>query len=297
MIKFKQFLLVGLIITTAFFTGCSPKMYTTQYTKSPVVQLASDIQPTQTQGGIVVEMKPLDVNKEYEKPIYNQPINVTYTPVLSNTPVTEKKDNQIGFFYKLTPFSVTITNNTDHILRMKDSRVIFIDPKVEEPIMPINKERPENYSDMRNQFPIFDLEVSTWKKAYPMTATLEIDITRAITNILQQIKFINGFNTEIMPGMKYSGILLFPINPEKLSEGKISFIDMISKVDAAGNTTEKVRFDYKTNVSYAFSKSDPNTGKWIKINEDDYNKGLTSPEQYYYDSSQKKWVSGAPPKK
>jgi hypothetical protein len=292
MIKFRQVLLATPIVLAVILSGCSPKVFTAKYTKSPGIQLATNVKSAQTQGGITIDMKPLDLKSEYEKPFYNQPIHVTYTPFLAKEPVTEKRDNIVQFFYGRSPFSVTITNSTDHILRMKDSRVVFIDPKSDEPISPCSKEQPEMYTDMQNQFPVFNLELSSWLKAYPMTTTLGHDITLAITNIIQKVKFINGFNMEIMPGMKVSGILLFPIDPIKMSEGKISFIDMISKVDAAGNTTEKVRFDYNTDLFYRYYKLEPNTNTFVEIKEDDYNKGLLSPEVYTYDKTQKKWVLG-----
>jgi len=296
MIKIRQVLLAASVVSAVFLNGCAPKVFTSKYAKSPEIQLAANVKSAQTQGGITVDMKPLDKPAEYEKPFYTQPIHVTYTPFLAKEPVTETRDNKIEFFYGRSPFSVTITNSTDHILRMKDSRVVFIDPQSEEPISPCSKEQQEMYTDMANQIPIFNFELSTWQKAYPMTTTFSNDLYLAITNIIQKIKFINGFNMEIMPGMKVSGILLFPIDPVKMTNGKISFIDMISKVDAAGNTTEKVRFDYQTSLFYRYYKLEPNTNKFVEIKEEDYNKGKINPEVYTYDKAQKKWVLGAPQK-
>lgn len=294
--KFKHVLLAASVVSAAIFSGCSPKLYTTRYTKTPEIRLAQNVQSSQTQGGITIELKPLD-DKEYEKSFYKQKINVTYTPVLSSTPVTEAKEFIIQFYNKLTPFSVTITNNTDHILRMKDSRVVYIDPNSDEPVLALDKQGIKE--DIKNQIPTYNLTLLDLQKAYPQTlpASLEADLNKALIDIINQIKFINGFNMEIMPGMKVSGTLLFPIDPVKISEGKISFIDMISKTDAAGNAIEKVRFDYKTNLFYRYWKVDPNKNTWVETNEEDYNKGQSNPEKYYYDKTQKKWILGTPPKK
>ena len=296
--RIKTVLLTTSIVLVAFLNGCSPKIYTSKYSKEPIVQLAKDVSSLQTQGDITVELKPLDVNKEYEKSFYNQPINVTYIPKLGTTPVTEGRDNIIKLFYNRVPFTVTITNNTDHILRMGESRVVFIDPTTEEPIMAISGVEQELYTDIKSFFPIYNELLAYWQKAYPLTNTLDGDLKLGIMNIIQKIKFINGFNTEIMPGMKFSGILLFPVNTEKIKEGKISFIDMISKVDATGKPTLKVRFDYQTKLTYNYYKTDPNTNNnWVKISLEDFNKGISTPDNYYYDKTQKKWVLGAPTKK
>ena len=102
---------------------------------------------------------------------------------------------------------------------------------------------------------------------------------------------------EILPGMKTSGYVFFPVKPEKISDGKISFIDMVSKTDAAGNPASKVRFDYKVKSLTYYYKVDPNTNTWAAIKEDEYNKGLTTPEKFWWDKKQKLWISGEPPKK
>ena len=295
-IKKNLMLLIALsFVSAVIFSGCSPKLSTARYYKTPEIRLAQNVQSSQTQGGITIEMKPLD-NKEYEKPFYVQNIDVTYTPVLSSTPATKVETVVISFFYKLTPFSVTISNNTDHILRMGASKVVYINPNSDEPILALDKLSIRE--DIKNQIPIYNYMLSNIQTKYPQTHSdfLGMELQKAISDIINQIKFINGFDKEIMPSMKVSGILAFPIDPEKISEGKISFIDMISKTDAAGNATEKVRFDYKTSLFYHYWKMDPNTTS-VEIKEDEYNKGLSNPDKYYYAKTQKKWVLGAPPQK
>lgn len=297
MIKIRQVLLATSIVLAAILNGCSPKTYIAAYAKKPVIKLAENVPSAQTQGGITVEMKPLDVNAEYTKSFYTQPIRVTYVPFLSKDPITESQNSTFQLFDNLTPFSVTISNNTDHILRMKDSRVVFIDPKSDEPLMAVDKQSSEIYSDIQKINPTFNYTKYLLAKKYPMTTTLDNDINMALVNIIKEVKFINGFNMEIMPGMKISGILLFIKKPEQLAEGKISFIDMISKTDAAGNPTEKFRFDYKTNLFYTYYKVDRNKNIFVVTSEEDYNKGLTNPDKYFYDKTQKKWILGDPPKK
>ena len=284
------------IVATAIFTGCSPKMYTTKYNKVSETRLAQNVQSSQTQGGITIDLIPLG-DKEYEKSFYKQKMDLIYIPPLASAPVKETKEVFIPFYQKLTPFRVTIKNKTDHILRMKDSRVVYIDPNSNEPVLALDKQGIKE--DVKGQLPACSFVLSEIQKKYKIADinSLETNVLKAITDITNQIKFINGFNMEIMPDMKVEGTLMFPIDPEKISEGKISFIDMISKTDAAGNATEKVRFDYKTSVFYRYQKIDPNTNTWVDINVNDYNNGQSNPEKYYYDKTQKKWISGTAPKK
>ena len=310
MIKFRQVLLAASIVSVAIFNGCSPKMYTTKYSKVPEVRLAKDVQSDQTIGGIKIVMAPLD-EKEYDKSFYKQSFNTYYIPLLIK-PLPENKtqatiEQLIRFYENLTPFSVTIINNTDHILRMKDARVVYVDPNSDEPVIALDKQTIKE--DIKTTIPAYNQSLINIKNKimatkggdgsfYPsLNPTLEIDLVKAMTDILNQIKFINGFNMEIMPGMKTSGILMFPIDPIKISEGKVSFIDMTSKTDAAGNPIEKVRFDYKMKSFNRFWKVEPNTNSWVEIKEDEFNKGQTNPEKFYYDKTQKKWISGTPPKK
>ena len=68
MIKFRQVLLATPIVLAVILSGCSPKVFTAKYTKSPEIQLAANVKSAQTQGGITIDMKPLDLKSEYEKP-------------------------------------------------------------------------------------------------------------------------------------------------------------------------------------------------------------------------------------
>lgn len=277
--------LVAICVIAFGFMSCSPKVYTTQYSRTSEADLSENIETSQSKGGISIDIAPLD-KEEYDKPYHNQKVKIKYKPILSER--IESKDLEFPFkvFYKLSPFQVTITNNTSHILRMKDSRVIYIDPDSNEPDFALV---------LKNDFvkvPYFSQLTDEITKKYPHSNRMFVveDIRRGYINIFRQFKFVNDFNNEIMPGMKMSGIVLFPVEPENISDGTISFIDMISKTDAAGNPTEKVRFDFKTETLFRYWKVDPNTKDWVEIQETEYDKGQKSPQQYTYDKSTKKWI-------
>lgn len=268
-------LIIGIIVSLIILSGCAtaPKI---KYTTDIQVRLVENIQAEQKQEGITIKLEPID-DKEYEKSYYTQKFGVIYTPILSTTPGEYEKEFKVEFYYKLTPFQITIFNDTDHILRMRDSRVVFIDPGSDEPIMAFDK---QTILDDIEILPIYDKLSKSLKQGYPETAQEYINqqLLKNITKIVKKLKFVNAFNREIMPGMKYSGIIVFPVDPVDAADGKISFIDMISETDSAGNPTKKVRFDYYVKSIKRYWRYNPETDtEWKEISESEYNAGQTQP--------------------
>ena len=152
----------------------------------------------------------------------------------------EKKELnwKVKFFEKLLPFQVTIINNTGHILRMRDSRVAYIEPGSDEPLMALDK--ATILEDMEI-LPVYD-QLIWMLNHYQHEIINDLDecVEKGLRKVIKKIKFINAFNREIMPDMKFTGIVVFPIDPAEASEGKVSFIDMVSKTDNAGNPADEV---------------------------------------------------------
>lgn len=57
-------------------------------------------------------------------------------------------------------------------------------------------------------------------------------------------RLINDLSKEILPGSTLTGLLVFPAIIQGPQLAKISFFDVATKTDAAGNTTEKSQFDF-----------------------------------------------------
>ena len=257
-----------------WLVSCTPPP--TLFTKYSKVDLAANTPAEQVQSKITIKLQPVN-DKEYEKTWYTQSIDIPFTDVTTNKPMVAPQNILIQLYNQLTVFEVTVVNNTDHILRMKDSRVIYIDPDKDDPIIAFDK---SSMIEDARALPCFNITTETLSKTYPISNydILSQSITRGIKNILDHVPFVNGFNKEIMPGMKTSGYIVFPLNPEKASEGKVSFIDMVSETDQAGNPIKKVRFDYKVTpvVKYFKMVYDKNAGKyssWAETDEKDYNIG------------------------
>ncbi len=267
---FNRFLTIGIL--SLLLVGCAGQIKT-KYNVTKTFELADKNLAKQKKGGIEIELMPLGEDA-YKKSYFTQNINVSYVPFLSDKVVTESKPFKIDFFDGLTAFKVHIINNTDHILRMKDSRVLFIDPDLDEPIMGLTKS--SIMEDVESAVPYYNTLMSYILKNYKYTdkTGLEMQLVMILSKIVKKIKFINGFNKEIMPGMRASGTIIFPVTPEQASQGKISFIDMVSKTDKAGNPLEKVRFDYTVKVLEKYWKYNPKTDKdWVEITAEDYKKG------------------------
>ena len=264
-----------LLIVLVILSSCAttPKI---QYGTDYQVILSKNSPAEQKKEGITIKLEPID-DKIYDQSYFKQDFTVIYTPLLATEPVQAEKELLIEFFYKQTPLNVTIINNTDHILRMRDSRVCFIDPNSDEPIMALDQ--ATIMGDLES-LPIYEYLGKKLKENYPQTKQSYIDsqLMMNIPKIVQKLKFINGFNREIMPDMKYSGIIVFPIDKVEAADGKISFIDMVSKTDNAGNPIEKVRFDYFVQAVKRYWRYNPETDtEWKEINEQEYEAGQVKP--------------------
>ncbi len=261
------------ILGVILLSSCASQIRT-KYTTTKMFDLVDKNMAKQSKGGIEIEVKP--VNDDFKKKSYfTQKIKVMYIPILSDQVVAENIPFEIDYFDGLTTFEVNIVNNTNHILRMRDSRVVFIDPDSDEPVMGLDKSTI--LDDFESTIPYYNTLIKYITKNYDQTPPeiAETQVIRALQKITKKLKFINGFNKEIMPGMRAKGIIMFPVSPEQASQGKISFIDMVSKTDKAGNPTEKVRFDYSVKVLNRYWKYNAKTDKdWVEISASDYQKGV-----------------------
>ncbi|MCK9421231.1 MAG: hypothetical protein M0Q38_01395 [Bacteroidales bacterium] len=282
--------------------GCTTtKIFQTSYQKVPYLSLAKDVPASQTKGGIIVELRTTKDN-DYQEFGLKRNFTVKYKPIISLGTVLDENGlatDVVSLNFNLTEemavFMVTINNNTDHILRMNDSRIIFVTPTSDDPKLGLNK---ESLKSLITELPIYNKTVSYLMSKYPETSpeSIKNQVAAALFDIFGKMKIINNLGKEIIPSMKSTGFLLFDISPKKVSEGKISFVDVVSKTDQAGNPTEKVRFDYQTALNYEYYKLGPE-GKWTVISENEYTTGLSNPPKYYYDKAAKRWVEGTPHKK
>ncbi len=145
-------------------------------------------------------------------------------------------------FNRLPAYRVTISNNTDHILRMKDSRIYLL-PEGQDPVQALTLNGIMQYLNS------FSEEVKNqWLSISPMAFSLSKEfpnnyLGQFVGRKLRDYKFIAEMQPEILPHFTYHGTLVFPL-VSNVQSVKISFYDITTKTDAAGNPTEKTEFDF-----------------------------------------------------
>lgn len=140
--------------------------------------------------------------------------------------------------------SCKVKNNTEHILRMGDARIYLIVEGVE-PLPAIS-----SFSQLLEQADYF--EAVTNRERSRQTALiifqrppLPTGFFRAIVRYNKKsFKLINDLDAEILPRFSYEGILVFPVIPSFSPDARISFFDVTTKTDKAGNPIEKTQFDF-----------------------------------------------------
>jgi hypothetical protein len=263
----KEIKILAVLACVLSAIGCAPSI---QYTTETFAALDPSIQSKQEIDNISIELNVLP-DKEYEKSYYKQTINVFQSPLFGQPGLYDAEESFSDYFAKSTPFEVTIVNNTNHILRMRDARIVYIDPNSDEPKMALDKQTISE--DIQSQLPSYKTIYKRLAEKYrhDKPSHLNEQITTALKHVTSGIEFVNGFNKEIMPGMRIRGIVAFPIETKVVAQGKVSFIDMVSETDAAGNPTKKVRFDYRVATIDKFYKRDPMKDKaWVEIKKEEY---------------------------
>ncbi len=165
---------------------------------------------------------------------------------------------------------VKIKNGTKHILRMKDARIYLV-IEGQEPINALSTQdelvrEGVRFEAMERQQ--WDTQVSKiilkiGDYSFPIGFTREF-----ISGKRSFYKLINDINKEILPGFTYEGMLVFPVVPSLYGTAKISFFDVTTKTDAAGNAVEKTQFDFSLQPQRV---------------------------QMWYDKTESKWKTGVPP--
>jgi hypothetical protein len=161
-----------------------------------------------------------------------------------------------------------IKNNTKHILRMRDARIYLIVEGVN-PLPAIF-----SFDELLRQADYFEA-VTNGQRAKEVVLLIlqkpplpEGFFQAVVLYNRSNYKLINDIAAEILPGFAYEGILVFPIISSFSPEAKVSFFDVTTRTDAAGNPTERTQFDFILKRQYA---------------------------QLWYDRSENAWKSGPPP--
>ena len=188
----------------------------------------------------------------------------------------------------LTALKVKLTNNTPHILRMKDSRIYMVIPG-ESPVAAVTvlgnaglqavavsdkktlylpKSFLEKDGSLIHWLTQFEQEWDQTRKKGLVSLTYPVGFAALVVDQNRKnYKLINDLAVEILPNFSYEGILLFPV-VVSFEEAKLAFYDITTKTDPAGNALEKTAFEF------------PLTLEQVDM---------------WYDKTEKVWKKGEPP--
>ena len=289
---------LGLLAAAAFIASCAagaPKIPTNRVSE---YAMTPPDQGTQAKSNVTIEVEVLSPSEAYGHPelfafdIKQFPESHYTFGTMSMFPEEAQGRRwcyTFGFGEKfLAAMRVKITNNTPHILRMKDSRIYFV-VEGEDPMaavtnlgnaslvnVPTSKGEarwlPRSFVESDNSLvhwlTHFEAEWDKSRKKgliklnYPLGfASLVVQQNR------KEYQLINDLSAEILPGFSREGILLFPAIVS-WQEARLMFYDITTKTDAAGNPVEKTSFEFPL------------------VRED---------VDIWFDREEKKWKRGLPP--
>ena len=165
---------------------------------------------------------------------------------------------------------VRIKNGTKHILRMKDARIYMV-VDGQEPFAALSTldeliqegARFEAMEKREWDSKVSQMLIKIGDYSYPDGFAGSLITTRR-----NYYKLINDVSKEILPGFTYEGMLVFPVSPALQGSAKVSFFDVTTKTDPAGNPIEKTQFDFSLQAQRV---------------------------QMWYDKAESKWKGGTPP--
>lgn len=257
-------LVAGLILT-----GCSsvPK---TQYMKVVNVLLPDSPETEQTLSDVTIKLSHFDANKEIMTDKYLKTIMVYYDPwgaYIGTYPVKAR----LNIFSGTVPFNVTIINNTDQIIKLEDMRIMYLDPIVDTPVEPYMALDLATVMADPTVLKVWQETDAVIQKLNPQNEAYKMQLNAEIVGLFKQLKLVNTPKREIMPGMSFSGIILLPIAREQVTEGRLSFLDVVSKTATPGYATEKVRFDFNVKSVPKYWKQDKTVSPdWVEIPYDEF---------------------------
>ena len=254
----------------------------------------------QTKSNVTIEVEVLKPSEIYNHPelfafkIKRFPDSHVNLSTRSMYPVSAQGKRwcyTFGFGEKfLTAMRVKVTNNTPHILRLKDSRIYFVvegeDPMaavttlgnaslvgvttIEGKVRYLPKSYVERDQSLVHWLTVFEADWDRNRKRGLLSLTLKHPLGVAALVVEQNRKhyqLISELSAEILPDFSREGILFFPAIVSR-QEAKLMFYDITTRTDAAGNPIEKTRFEFPL-----------------------VNQRITM----WYDRAQKRWQTGEPP--
>lgn len=209
------------------------------------------------EAGIEISLNAVQISNVYDYPklfsfkIDNLPRTFARDPVVNTEYKSGKMDRSWEFPFASPDGSIQllfcnckVSNNTQHILRMKDARIYQIaeglDPLPAVPSFSQLLDLADYFQDITNAQRSRETTFYILQKA-----PLPQGFFRTLVEYNRKsYRLINDLSVEILPGFSYEGILVFPVVPSYNPQAKIAFFDVTVKTDKAGNPIEKTQIDF-----------------------------------------------------
>lgn len=148
------------------------------------------------------------------------------TPMVDSTTKAPDMKDAVGLPIGAELYQLKLSNQTDHVVRLQGAIIRLFDP-AENQIEPVSKEDA----------------IAAATRTLSNQGVCNSEAPK-IMAALSTVKFI-GPNTELLPGTTTTGYLLFfPQRPDLPGVWKLSLYEIPVKVDAAGSTIARTRFDF-----------------------------------------------------
>lgn len=266
------------ILTGVVLAGCGGGAKTAEISLFPEYVLTDPATESQTKSDVTIEVTPLSKADMYAHPelfaFHRSEIAKEIADGI-NFEEYYKKDFEGKYWCytfgvaedQVAAFLVKIENGTDHILRMKDSRIFMEvgdhdpvaavtrlgDPTLvprpgTEPITPVApRSALEADESLVHWVTYFEEDAERKREKHGLfDGHYKVPIglaSQVIALNRPAYKLIADTDTEILPGRTYRGILLFPV-AITFPSATVSFYDIHTKTDAAGNPVEKQLFTF-----------------------------------------------------
>lgn len=270
--KTNLYFVAFLLLVSLSFISCGGGAIPTVMFKES--QLSETQQSTQSKGNVEISLTSLNPSSTYDYPelfsFVAENITGNYSTYTVNSmfPKDYQKTNWLYTFgpgnNNLVVYQVKLKNSTDHILRMKDARVYLIIDN-QDPIAAIialgnptlvsvlqgkeQVQRPKSFVDGDGSLIHWvtkeeeDFERTREKGLISVSYPIGL-CSQVIYQNMRNYKLVNDVAREILPGTSFEGILVFPAYISDFNIAKISFYDITTKTDAAGNPIEKTAFEF-----------------------------------------------------
>jgi hypothetical protein len=281
---------LALALAAVALAGCGGGAKTAQITLFPEYMLSEPAAGSQAKSDVTITVSPLSKAGMYEHPelfaFHRSEIAKEIADGI-NFEEYYKKDYEGKYWCytfgvgedQVAAFLVDVQNGTDHILRMKDTRIYMEvegkdpiaavtalgDPTLmprpgTEPITPVvPRSGLEGDESLVHWLTYFEEEAERKRKKETFfDSQKKVPIGLASQVILknrQAYKLVADVGAEVLPGRSLKGILLFPV-VISFDTATVSFYDVHTKTDAAGTPTEKQAFAFPLKLNRVQMKWD-----------------------------------------